>query len=96
MARTQYKPCSGSLTVPRAGAERLEDGADVQVGVFLSNSKRRRDKPFRAGWPSMASSFPLQGRPGRYEPRVRWVVTFRGHSVTALPKAHPPGLLATA
>jgi hypothetical protein len=30
----------------------------------------------------MASSFPLQGGPGRYEPRVQWVVTFRGHPMT--------------
>ncbi|MFD3757969.1 hypothetical protein [Streptomyces sp. NPDC058622] len=32
------------MTVPRAHVERLEDGTDVKLGVFLSNSKTRRVK----------------------------------------------------
>jgi hypothetical protein len=43
-ALAQYKTREGSLTVPRAHAERLEDGAEVRLGVFLSNSKIRRAK----------------------------------------------------
>ncbi|WP_405869908.1 helicase associated domain-containing protein [Streptomyces zaomyceticus] len=35
---------TGSLTVPRAHVERLEDGSEVKLGVFLSNSKSRRAK----------------------------------------------------
>lgn len=43
-ALTQYKAREGSLTVPRAHVERLEDGSKVKLGVFLSNSKSRRAK----------------------------------------------------
>ncbi|ALO05668.1 hypothetical protein AQF52_0066 [Streptomyces venezuelae] len=32
------------MTVPRAHVERLEDGSEVRLGVFLSNSKSRRAK----------------------------------------------------
>ncbi|MGW8557498.1 hypothetical protein [Streptomyces tubercidicus] len=32
------------MTVPRAHVERLEDGSEVKLGVFLSNSKSRRAK----------------------------------------------------
>lgn len=32
------------MTVPRAHVERLEDGTEVRLGVFLSNSKSRRGK----------------------------------------------------
>jgi hypothetical protein len=31
-------------TVPRGHVERLEDGTEVRLGVFLSNSKSRRAK----------------------------------------------------
>jgi hypothetical protein len=41
---TQYKARTGSVTVPRAHVERLEDGTEVKLGVFLSNSKSRRAK----------------------------------------------------
>ncbi|MFD9051760.1 Helicase associated domain protein [Streptomyces zaomyceticus] len=41
-ALAQYKARTGSLTVPRAHVERLEDGTEVRLGVFLSNSKSRR------------------------------------------------------
>ncbi|WP_336621231.1 hypothetical protein [Streptomyces sp. DH18] len=34
----------GSVKVPRAHVAQLEDGAEVKLGVFLSNSKSRRDK----------------------------------------------------
>ncbi|WP_405191653.1 hypothetical protein [Streptomyces anulatus] len=34
----------GSVKVPRAHVEQLEDGSEVKLGVFLSNSKSRRDK----------------------------------------------------
>ncbi|MFG2525763.1 hypothetical protein [Streptomyces sp. NPDC048527] len=32
------------MTVPRAHVERLEDGTEVKLGVFLSNTKSRRTK----------------------------------------------------
>ncbi|MFE5948173.1 Helicase associated domain protein [Streptomyces sp. NPDC056480] len=43
-ALAQYKARTGSVTVPRAHVERLEDGTEVKLGVFLSNSKTRRGK----------------------------------------------------
>ncbi|MFF3751396.1 Helicase associated domain protein [Streptomyces sp. NPDC002018] len=43
-ALAQYKARTGSLTVPRAHVEQLEDGTEVRLGVFLSNSKNRRAK----------------------------------------------------
>ncbi|MFH8717757.1 DEAD/DEAH box helicase, partial [Streptomyces zaomyceticus] len=43
-ALAQYKAREGSVTVPRAHVERLEDGSEVRLGVFLSNSKSRRGK----------------------------------------------------
>ncbi|MFI1369349.1 DEAD/DEAH box helicase [Streptomyces griseochromogenes] len=43
-ALRQYKARTGSVTVPRAHVERLEDGTEVKLGVFLSNTKSRRAK----------------------------------------------------
>ncbi|MGW1364710.1 Helicase associated domain protein [Streptomyces chartreusis] len=43
-ALTQYKTRTGSLVVPRAHVETLEDGTAVKLGVFLSNTKSRRAK----------------------------------------------------
>ncbi|WP_370424372.1 Helicase associated domain protein, partial [Streptomyces sp. QH1-20] len=43
-ALAQYKARTGSVTVPRSHIERLEDGSEVKLGVFLSNSKSRRAK----------------------------------------------------
>lgn len=43
-ALAQYKARTGSVTVPRAHVERLEDGTEVRLGVFLSNTKTRRVK----------------------------------------------------
>ncbi|MFF9982426.1 helicase associated domain-containing protein [Streptomyces erythrochromogenes] len=43
-ALAQYKARVGSVKVPRAHVEQLEDGSEVKLGVFLSNSKSRRDK----------------------------------------------------
>ncbi|MFI6468518.1 Helicase associated domain protein [Streptomyces sp. NPDC050538] len=43
-ALAQYKAREGSVTVPRGHTEQLEDGAEVRLGVFLSNSKSRRAK----------------------------------------------------
>ncbi|MGW6360326.1 Helicase associated domain protein [Streptomyces sp. NPDC055092] len=43
-ALAQYKTRTGSLTVPRAHVERLDDGTEVKLGVFLSNTKTRRAK----------------------------------------------------
>ncbi|MFC9625033.1 helicase associated domain-containing protein [Streptomyces sp. NPDC056930] len=40
----QYKARTGSVTVPRAHVEALPDGAEVKLGVFLSNSESRRAK----------------------------------------------------
>ncbi|WP_443729107.1 helicase associated domain-containing protein [Streptomyces aureus] len=38
-ALAQYKTRTGSLAVPRNHVERLEDGTEVKLGVFLSNAK---------------------------------------------------------
>ncbi|WP_367575045.1 Helicase associated domain protein [Streptomyces griseoaurantiacus] len=43
-ALAQYKARTGSVTVPRGHTETLEDGTEVRLGVFLSNSKSRRAK----------------------------------------------------
>ncbi|KPC59216.1 DEAD/DEAH box helicase [Streptomyces chattanoogensis] len=43
-ALAQYKARTGSLTVSRAHVERLDDGTEVKLGVFLSNTKSRRAK----------------------------------------------------
>ncbi|MGW5067158.1 Helicase associated domain protein [Streptomyces cyaneofuscatus] len=43
-ALAQYKAREGSVKVPRAHVEQLEDGSEVKLGVFLSNSRSRRDK----------------------------------------------------
>ncbi|MFG2334698.1 Helicase associated domain protein [Streptomyces sp. NPDC048604] len=43
-ALAQYKARTGTLTVPRTHVERLDDGTEVKLGVFLSNSKTRRAK----------------------------------------------------
>ncbi|MFG2885763.1 Helicase associated domain protein [Streptomyces sp. NPDC048297] len=43
-ALAQYKARTGSVAVPRAHVEQLEDGTEVRLGVFLSNSKSRRAK----------------------------------------------------
>ncbi|MGW8358046.1 Helicase associated domain protein [Streptomyces wedmorensis] len=43
-ALAQYKARTGSLAVPRAHVERLGDGTEVRLGVFLSNTKSRRAK----------------------------------------------------
>ncbi|MFD4764423.1 Helicase associated domain protein [Streptomyces sp. NPDC058439] len=43
-ALEQYKARTGSVTVPRGHVERLEDGTEVKLGVFLSNTKTRRAK----------------------------------------------------
>ncbi|MEU9322010.1 Helicase associated domain protein [Streptomyces sp. NPDC048295] len=43
-ALAQYKDRTGSLTVLRGHVERLEDGTEVKLGVFLSNTKSRRAK----------------------------------------------------
>jgi hypothetical protein len=43
-ALTQYKARTGSVTVPRAHVERLKDGTDVKLGVWLTNTKTRRAK----------------------------------------------------
>ncbi|WP_327166986.1 DEAD/DEAH box helicase [Streptomyces zaomyceticus] len=43
-ALTQYKARTGSVTVPRAHTERLEDGTEVKLGVWIMNQKGRRAK----------------------------------------------------
>ncbi|WP_331727658.1 Helicase associated domain protein [Streptomyces sp. NBC_01176] len=43
-ALAQYKTRTGTVTVPRSHIERLEDGTEVKLGVFLSNTKSRRVK----------------------------------------------------
>ena len=43
-ALAQYRARTGSVTVSRGHVERLEDGTDVRLGVWLTNSKTRRAK----------------------------------------------------
>ncbi|MFD5234840.1 Helicase associated domain protein [Streptomyces qaidamensis] len=43
-ALAQYKARTGSLTVPRGHVERLEDGTEVRLGVWIMNQKGRRAK----------------------------------------------------
>ncbi len=43
-ALAQYKARTGSVTVPRTHVERLEDGTDVRLGVWIMNQKSRRGK----------------------------------------------------
>ena len=43
-ALARYKARTGTVTVPRGHVEVLPDGTEVKLGVFLSNSKSRRDK----------------------------------------------------
>ncbi|GGZ96992.1 DEAD/DEAH box helicase [Streptomyces bluensis] len=43
-ALAQYKAREGSVTVPRGHVERLEDGTEVRLGVWLTNTKTRRAK----------------------------------------------------
>ncbi|MFF2519392.1 Helicase associated domain protein [Streptomyces sp. NPDC058086] len=43
-ALAQYKTRERSVTVPRNHVERLDDGTQVRLGVFLSNTKSRRGK----------------------------------------------------
>ncbi|MFJ1975236.1 Helicase associated domain protein [Streptomyces sp. NPDC087903] len=43
-ALTQYKVREGSVKVPRAHTERLEDGTEVRLGVWVMNQKGRRGK----------------------------------------------------
>ncbi|WP_108934779.1 DEAD/DEAH box helicase [Streptomyces ardesiacus] len=43
-ALAQYKTREGHLTVPRAHTERLEDGTEVRLGVWVMNQKGRRAK----------------------------------------------------
>ncbi|MEU6687767.1 Helicase associated domain protein [Streptomyces sp. NPDC046832] len=43
-ALAQYKAREGHLTVPRGHVERLEDGTEVRLGVWIMNQKSRRTK----------------------------------------------------
>ncbi|KOU76282.1 helicase [Streptomyces sp. MMG1533] len=43
-ALVQYKTREGHLTVPRGHVERLDDGSEVRLGVWLTNTKTRRAK----------------------------------------------------
>ncbi|MFD0078526.1 Helicase associated domain protein [Streptomyces sp. NPDC127166] len=43
-ALTQYKAREGSVTVSRGHVERLEDGSEVKLGVWIMNQKGRRAK----------------------------------------------------
>ncbi|MFF9286434.1 DEAD/DEAH box helicase [Streptomyces griseosporeus] len=43
-ALAQYKARTGTVKVPRGHVERLDDGTEVRLGVFLSNTKTRRAK----------------------------------------------------
>ncbi|MFJ1964020.1 DEAD/DEAH box helicase [Streptomyces massasporeus] len=43
-ALAQYKARTGSVKVPRTHVERLEDGSEVRLGVWIMNQKGRRTK----------------------------------------------------
>ncbi|MEU1940525.1 Helicase associated domain protein [Streptomyces coeruleorubidus] len=43
-ALAQYKARTGSVTVPRAHVERLKDGTEVRLSVWIMNQKGRRAK----------------------------------------------------
>ncbi|MEU4877515.1 Helicase associated domain protein [Streptomyces sp. NPDC021608] len=43
-ALTQYKMREGTVKIPRGHVERLDDGTEVRLGVFLSNHRTRRAK----------------------------------------------------
>ncbi|MGW9030044.1 Helicase associated domain protein [Streptomyces sp. NPDC055722] len=43
-ALAQYAARTGSVTVPRGHVEQLEDGTEVKLGVWLTNTKTRRAK----------------------------------------------------
>ncbi|MFF3019765.1 Helicase associated domain protein [Streptomyces sp. NPDC057939] len=43
-ALAQYKARTGLVTASRAHVEALPDGSEVKLGVFLSNTKSRRDR----------------------------------------------------
>ena len=43
-ALAQYRARTGSVKVPRAHVELLEDGAEVRLGVWIMNQKSRRAK----------------------------------------------------
>lgn len=43
-ALAQYETREGHLTVPRGHVERLPDGSEVKLGVWIMNQKGRRAK----------------------------------------------------
>jgi hypothetical protein len=43
-ALAQYKTRTGSVTVPRGHVERLKDGTEVRLGVWIMNQKTRRER----------------------------------------------------
>ncbi|MFJ9829488.1 Helicase associated domain protein, partial [Streptomyces sp. NPDC101160] len=43
-ALVQYKARTGSVTVPRGHVERMEDGIEIRLGVWIMNQKGRRAK----------------------------------------------------
>ncbi|WP_322888047.1 helicase associated domain-containing protein [Streptomyces solincola] len=40
----QYRARTGTITVPRQHVERLADGTEVRLGVWLTNTKTRLAK----------------------------------------------------
>ncbi|MFA7767779.1 Helicase associated domain protein [Streptomyces sp. NRRL S-448] len=43
-ALAQYAARTGSVTVPRTHVEVLDDGSEVKLGIWLTNTKSRRAK----------------------------------------------------
>ncbi|PRH79262.1 helicase [Streptomyces solincola] len=47
-ALAQYRARTGTVTIPRQHVERLEDGTEVRLGVWLTNTKARRTERLAA------------------------------------------------
>jgi len=43
-ALAQYKERTGTLVVPRSHVEVMDDGTQSRLGVWISNTRSRRDK----------------------------------------------------
>ncbi|WP_274565094.1 helicase associated domain-containing protein [Streptomyces spiramyceticus] len=89
-ALAQYKVRTGSVTVPRGHVETLEDGTEVKLGVFLSNTKSRRAKLTTdilqalppSDWTGQRSASSMGGRPGHRRPPSAAAVRVTGYTAS--------------